>query len=88
MPDSDLAFMQSPCSELDEYLQSSVLPELNKFKRSLSKFTFRSPLNFLMVDEDFHRFYQMYYHAKTLMKYTANFFTDRSFSLHNLHTTV
>lgn len=86
--DADLAFMQASCVELDQYLQQSVLPEINKFKRSLSKFSFKSPLNFIMVEEDFHRFYQMYYHAKSLMKYTTNFLTDRSFSLHNLHTAV
>ena len=86
LPDPDLAFLQASCIELDEYLQETVLPELNKFKRSLSKFRFKSPLNFIMVEEDFHRFYQMYYHAKSLTKYTTNFITDRSFSLHNLHT--
>ena len=88
IPDQDLDFMQYPCKDLDEYLLHNVLPDLNLFKRPLSRFTFKSPLNFIMAETDFHEFYKTFYHAKTLIKYTTNFITDSAFSLHNLHTNI
>ena len=54
IPDIDISFMQNSCLELDQYLLESILPDINKFKRPMSKFIFKSPLNFIMVDEDFH----------------------------------
>ena len=86
LPDLNLKFMQEPCLYLDQYLQKYILPDINEFKLLMSKFVFKSPLNFIMIDEDFHEFYKTFYHAKTLIQYATNFITDRSFSLHNLHT--
>ena len=67
MPNADLRFIQRPLEDLDNHLLKVILPEVNKFKRSLSKFIFKSPLNFIMVEEDFNQFYQTFYHAKTLI---------------------
>ena len=57
IPDIDLRFMEKPIFDLDQFLLGTILPEVNKFKRSLSKFYFKSPLNFIMVEEDFNQFY-------------------------------
>jgi hypothetical protein len=57
IPDNDLLFIQKPYKDLEQFLLSSILPEVNKFKRSLGKFYFKSPLNFIMVEEDFNKFY-------------------------------
>ena len=84
MPDANLRFIQRPLEDLDSYLLKTILPEVNKFKRSLSKFIFKSPLNFIMVEEDFNQFYQTFYHAKTLIQYAANLITDSSFNLSDL----
>ena len=54
IPDIDLRFMEKPIVDLDQFLLGTILPEVNKFKRSLSKFYFKSPLNFIMVEEDFN----------------------------------
>ena len=66
-------------------MEQSILTEINRFKRSLLGFKFKSPLNFIMVGRDFHEFYGMFYHAKLLTQYLTNFITDSVFSLHGLH---
>ena len=82
---AEIAFMRGPLRELDTYMEQSILTEINRFKRSLLGFKFKSPLNFIMVGRDFHEFYGMFYHAKLLTQYLTNFITDSVFSLHGLH---
>jgi hypothetical protein len=71
--------------DLDKYLEEFVFPDINRFKRAMIGFKFKSPLNFIMLGDDFHEFFGMFYHAKLLTKYLTNFLTDSVFSLHSLH---
>ena len=80
-----ISFMGPPLEELEVYLERHVFPEINKFKRALLGFKFKSPLNFIMLGNDFHEFFGMFYHAKLLTQYLTNFMTDSVFSLHSLH---
>ncbi len=71
--------------DLDKYLEEFVFPDINRFKRAMIGFKFKSPLNFIMLGHDFHEFFGMFYHAKLLTKYLTNMLTDSVFSLHSLH---
>ena len=81
----EISFIASPLQELDSQLEKFVFPEIAKFKRALIGFQFKSPLNFIMLGNDFHDFFGMFYHAKLLTQYLTNFITDSVFSLHQLH---
>lgn len=81
----EILFIKEYLRQLDSYLEGTVLPEINRFKRALSGFKFKSPLNFIMMGKDFHEFFGFFYHFKLLTQYLTNFITDSVFSLHNLH---
>ena len=82
----DISFIGKPLVELDQYNEQFVFPNINKFKRSLIEYRFKSPLNFIMLGTDFHEFFGMFYHAKLLSQYLVNLLTDSVFSLHALHS--
>lgn len=42
---------------LDFFLEKELLPTFSQFYRVLKKFSFNSPLNFLMLKDDFRKFY-------------------------------
>ena len=46
----------------------------------MSRFDFRSPLNFIMVPQDFEQLYTAIYHAQQLTYYATNFISDSVFS--------
>mmetsp|Transcript_27653 Transcript_27653/g.36920 ORF Transcript_27653/g.36920 Transcript_27653/m.36920 type:complete len:88 (+) Transcript_27653:1174-1437(+) len=71
--------------ELGMQIETLVFPEVNRFKRALISFEFKSPLNFIMIGKDFHEFFGMFCHAKLLAQYLTNVLTDSVFSLHGLH---
>ena len=81
----NLRFIQPPLLELESSLETLILPEINRFKRALIGFKFKSPLNFIMIGNGFHDFFSMFYHSKLLTQYLTNFVTDSVFSLHALH---
>ena len=81
----EVRFMGPFIKQLDEEIESFVMPDINRFKRALVGFRFKSPLNFIMIGKDFHEFFGMFYHAKLLAQYQTNFLTDSVFSLHGLH---
>ena len=81
----EVRFMGTFIKQLDSQLESFVLPDINRFKRALVGFRFKSPLNFIMIGRDFHEFFGMFYHAKLLAQYLTNILTDSVFSLHGLH---
>lgn len=49
-------------------------------------FDFHSPLNFIMVHDDFHNFYRTYYHVHMLMQYSLNLIADSLFSISRLRS--
>lgn len=57
---------------------------LATFLRVMAGFDFQSPLNFIMLHEDFHNFYKMFYHTQLLAKYSVNIVTDSIFSIMHL----
>ena len=81
----EISFIASPLQDLETYLEKFVFPVIGNFKRDLSEFKFKSPLNFIMLGNDFHEFFGMFYHTKLLTQYLTNMITDSVFSLHQLH---
>jgi len=47
----------------------------------MEKFNFNSPLNFIMLPEDFKEFFRIFRHGKLLTQYMCNFHLDSIFSL-------
>ena len=80
-----LGFLEESISQLDLSLEGRLFPEIARFRKAFIGFRFKSPLNFIMLGNDFHEFFQMFYHAKLLTQYVTNFLTDTFFSLHQLH---
>ncbi len=59
---------------------------IGTFVRVMLGFDFQSPLNFIMMEDDFHSFYKMFYHTEMLMKYSMNIIADSVFSIWHLRT--
>lgn len=81
----EISFIASPLQDLENYLEKFVFSVIGNFKEELSQFKFKSPLNFIMLGNDFHEFFGMFYHTKLLTQYVTNIITDSVFSLHRLH---
>jgi hypothetical protein len=45
---------------LNRYLRGDLAPKLKKLNEVFNKYKFDSPLNFIMVNSDFKRFYESF----------------------------
>ena len=57
------------------------MPVVGLYVRLASHYKFSSPLNFVMIGDDFHKFFNVYYHVKMLAEYAMNVLTDGVFTL-------
>ena len=57
------------------------MPGLATFRQVMKKFSFKSPLNFIMLSKDFENFYKIFYHGKLLSKYMTHIFLESIFSI-------
>jgi hypothetical protein len=79
----ELPFIKKPLTDLLVYTQK-IAHTIATFLRVMLGFDFESPLNFIMLQEDFHSFFRMFYHTQMLMKYSINILTDSLFSIYHL----
>lgn len=82
---TELRFLKNPLADL-LVLSESLTHTVALFLRSMLGFDFQSPLNFIMIHDDFHRFYRTFYHTEMLVKYSFNIFTDSLFSIYHLRS--
>lgn len=67
--------------KLETYLEINILRTAGEFKQMMLKFNFNSPLNFIMLPEDFKEFFRIFKHGKLLSQYMCNIYFDSLFSL-------
>ncbi len=66
---------------LNRYLRGDLAPKLKKLNEVFNKYKFDSPLNFIMVNSDFKRFYESFTQAKLSLLYSLELHKDSMFAL-------
>lgn len=66
---------------LNRYLRGDLAPKLKQLNQVFNKYKFDSPLNFIMVNSDFKRFYESFTQAKLSLLYSLELHKDSMFAL-------
>ena len=63
------------------YLDEEFSPKIKKLQDVFYKYTFESPLNFIMVKSDFKRFYESFTQARLSLLYSLELHKDSMFNV-------
>lgn len=65
----------------DDYLKNEFAPKIMFLQQIFYKYTFESPLNFIMIKSDFKRFFESFTQARLSLLYSLEMHKDAIFTL-------